>query len=157
VKSIRILLFAFVLAPALLAPHDAFARAPIFSCAIGAKRVLVLKEGSRFVYHFGAPGRDELSIVGDPDKGNIFGFSQLYAGPETQIRFVNGGYSFIVYSMEGNTRTGASAVSGLMVLNGGKAVSDASCAPYASLDGSDDDFGRLPQDTEDYSAMAVGG
>ncbi len=74
----------------------------VFSYSVGEKRVSVSKSGDRFVYHFGAAGKDKMSIVGVPATGNIFQKSQRFTGPEYQLRFTNGEFSYIVYSAEGN-------------------------------------------------------
>ncbi|MBV1700797.1 MAG: hypothetical protein KGQ46_03140 [Hyphomicrobiales bacterium] len=124
----------------------------LFSCAFGAKRVLVDVTGGQIVYHFGTPGRDEISIIGSPKAGNIWQMQQRFAGMEYQIRFTKGEYSYIVYSAEGNANVGASAISGLVVMHGKKRIADKSCVPFAELDLPDEGL-KVPQDVEDYSAM----
>lgn len=126
---------------------------PVFACAVGAKRVSVAKAGDRFVYHFGTFGKDEMSIVGDPAAGNIFQMSQRYAGPENQLRFTSGEFSYIVFSAEGNPSVGARSIAGLVVMRGSKIVSDNLCSRFAELNTFDNGFSSLPEDTADFSAM----
>jgi hypothetical protein len=125
--------------------------ATIFACSIGAKKVWVTMAGGRFVYHFGTPAKEEMTIVGVPAAGNVFQMAQRFAGPEYQLRFVNGEFSYIVYSAEGNN-AGAASVSGLVVMRGDKRISDSACSHFAELAMPDGALGA-PQDKDDYSAM----
>jgi hypothetical protein len=138
-------------APALTAPAEAESTT-LFSCSTGEKKVSVTLADGKLVYHYGSAAKDDLSIVGAPASGNVFQMAQLYAGMEYQLRFTNGDFSYIVYSMEGNASTGAHAISGLTVMQGVKVVSDQSCKrqayvtlPPAALE--------IPVDTAAYSAM----
>ncbi len=137
------------------AAHAKTATTSLFSCAIGAKKVRVDVKGEQIIYHYGSPGKDEISIIGTVKAGNIWQMQQRYAGLEYQIRFTKGVYSYIVYSAAGNAKVGASAVSGLVVMAGNKRIADKSCAPYAQVDLPDDAL-KVPEDTEDYSAMSWG-
>jgi hypothetical protein len=126
----------------------------LFACAIGGKTVAVAvtAAGGRLVYRYGTADKEELSIVGDPAAGNIFQMSQRFAGMEYQLRFSNGDVSYIVYSSEGNARTGAAATSGLVVMRGGKRISDRSCSRVAQLVLPAEAL-AIPEDTDAYSAM----
>ena len=68
------------------------------------------------------------------------------------MRFVAGPYSYTIYSMEGNARTDARAVSGLVVTKGNKRLADMPCTSYAEF-GADFDYASLPEDTKENSAM----
>jgi hypothetical protein len=125
----------------------------VFACSIGAKRVSVTKSGGHFVYRFGSAGKVEMSIVGDPAAGNIFRMWQRFAGPENQLRFTNGEFSYIVFSADGNSNVGAQSIAGLVVMRGTKTVSNSLCSRFAELDTSDKDFSALPEDTADFSGM----
>jgi hypothetical protein len=126
--------------------------AKVFTCSIGKKTVSVTAAGGKLIYHYGIAGKDELTITGDSASGNVFRLAQRYAGMEYQLRFKNGEFSYIVYSAEGNARVGASATSGLVVMQGTKTISDSSCKPYAELV-MPADADTIPEDTEAYSAM----
>ena len=65
-----------------------------------------------------------------------------------------GPYSYIVYSMDGDPRKDAKAISGLLVAKDGKRVADMPCSPHAEF-GVGFDYSALPQDTESNSAMAL--
>jgi hypothetical protein len=126
--------------------------AGVFACSVGKKAVSVTQDGGRFTYTFGAPGRADISIVGSAAQKNVFYREDRYAGMEHQLRFSNGEYSYIVYNMEGNDRTGAAASSGLVVMKGTKTIADLPCARYTEF-GVGFDYNTLPADTEAYSAM----
>ena len=126
---------------------------PVFACSVGGKRVSVTKSGDRFVYHFGTAGKDEMSIVGDPAAGDIFQMSQRFAGPENQLRFKNGDFSYIVFSAEGNPSVGARSIAGLVVMRGTKIISDTLCSLFTEVNTFDNGFSSLPEDTADFSAM----
>lgn len=124
----------------------------IFSCVVGGKIVSVNAIGKQLIYRFGPPAKAEMSIIGDARTGNVFWMTQRYTGMEYQLRFTNGPYSYILYSMEGNGRTGANAVSGLVVMKGTKSIAEKSCEKYTEFN-PNFDFASLPEDSETYSAM----
>jgi hypothetical protein len=126
--------------------------ASVFACSVGKKAVSVTEEGGRFTYMFGAPGKPDISIVGSAAQKNLFYREDRYAGMEHQLRFINGEYSYIVYNMEGNDRTGAAAISGLTVMKGTQTIADMPCKRYAEF-GVGFDYSTLPADTEAYSAL----
>ena len=125
----------------------------LFSCAIGAKTVSVTKTGTRFVYRFGTDSHSDMTIVGDPVAGNIFRLRQMYAGPETQVRFTNGEFSYIVLAAEGNANVGARSIAGVTVIRGLKNIAFTTCARFTEFVGFDEAFSAVPEDTESYSGM----
>jgi hypothetical protein len=127
--------------------------ARVFACSIGAKRVSVTATQDGLVYHFGTATKDEMTVVGTPAAGNVFQMAQRYTGPEFQLRFKNGEYSYIVYSAEGNANVGASSVSGLVVMRGTKTASDRSCSRFTEFAMPANGTFAFPEDTEGYSAM----
>ncbi|OYV39899.1 MAG: hypothetical protein B7Z81_02740 [Acidocella sp. 20-61-6] len=147
--SALVLLLAFGAMPI---AHAGSAPTTIFSCAIGHKTVSVTSVGGQLTYHYGTARKDELTITGIPSSGNIFEMSQRFAGMEYQLRFKNGTYSYIVYDSEGNSHSGASATSGLVVMQGTKTIVDRSCTKFSEFSVSIEDFG-IPEDMEAYSAM----
>jgi hypothetical protein len=126
--------------------------ATVFTCAIGKKTVSVTQADGQIAYHYGAGGRDEMTIVGTPTSGNVFQLSQRFAGWEHQLRFTSGDYSYIVYDSEGNGRVGAASSSCLVIMQGAKQISDRSCKRYAEFAVSLDSLG-LPEDSDAYSAL----
>src|ERR1700742_4540721 len=118
------------LAPAFASSAEA-ASTTLFSCSTGKKKVSGTLADGKLVYHYGSGAKDDLSIIGAPASGNVFQMSQRYAGMEYQLRFTNGDFSYIVYSMEGNASTDAHAISGLTVMQGAKVVSDQPCKRQA--------------------------
>lgn len=126
--------------------------ATLFTCSIGKKTVSVTNADGRLTYHYGTGSNDEMSIVGIPASGNVFQMAQRFAGMEYQLRFRNGDYSYIVYNSEGSGRVGASASSGLMIMQGTKQISDRPYARYTEFAVSLDSLG-IPEDTDAYSAM----
>jgi hypothetical protein len=127
----------------------------VFKCSIGKKTVSVTLANGRLTYHYGTGNKDEMSIVGVPSSGNVFQMSQRYAGMEYQLRFTNGEYSYIVFDSEGNSRVGAAATSGIVIMQGTKPISDRSCSRFAEFAvplSSLESLG-IPEDTDAYSAM----
>jgi hypothetical protein len=124
----------------------------VFTCPIGKKTVSVTHADGRLTYHYGIGINDEISIIDVPTSANVFQMTQRFAGMEYQIRFRNGEYSYIVYSNEGNSRVGAAATSGLVIMQGTKHISDRSCARFTEFAVPLDSLG-IPEDTEAYSAM----
>ncbi len=102
--------FGFIAA---FASHGGSAEArPLFVCEIGAKRIEIAKESGHFVYRFGPRARTELTIVGDPLRGEIFRLSMSFDGEERQLRFVHGDVSYTAYVTSGNPAVGAKAIAG---------------------------------------------
>lgn len=124
----------------------------VFACSLGRKSVSVTSLGHRLTYTFGTPGHTEISITGSAGQGNVLHYGARYAGWEDQLRFVRGQYSYVAYSVEGNSNSDASPVSGLVVLKGDKVAADMPCTRYTKFSG---DFDLLPADTKQYSAMSV--
>jgi hypothetical protein len=124
----------------------------VFTCSIGRKTASVTLADGRLTYHYGTRNKDEMSIVGIPSSGNVFQMSRRFAGMEYQLRFRNGEYNYIVYDSEGNSRVGAAATSGLVIMQGTKQISDRSCSRYAEFGVPLDSLG-IPEDTDAYSAM----
>jgi hypothetical protein len=124
----------------------------VFACSIGKKAVSVTQADGRLTYHYGVGIDDEMSIIGIPASGNVFQMTQRFAAMEYQLRFKNGEYSYIVYESEGNSRVGAAASSGLVVMHGTKRISDRSCAQFTEFAVPVDSLG-IPDDTDAFSAM----
>jgi hypothetical protein len=124
----------------------------IFTCSIGKNTVSVTHADGRLTYRYGDDIREEMSIIGTPISGNVFQMSQRFAGMEYQLRFRNGEYSYIVYDSEGNSRVGAAATSGLVIMRGTKQISERSCARFTEFAVPLDSLG-FPEDTDAYSAM----
>jgi hypothetical protein len=135
-------------------PPSSPAPRTIFSCAVGGGRIArVTVRGRLLTYHYGRPGRDELRIVGGPGSGNVYWMTQRYTGEESQLRFTQGAFSYILYSMGGNSMTDAQPVSGLVVQRGPtRRLLDRSCARHAVF-GEGYDFDSLARDSEDFTAM----
>jgi hypothetical protein len=126
----------------------------VFECALrNGKTVRVTSQGGNLFYHYGQRNRSELSLRGSPRSETVFFMRQRYAGPQMQLRFTNGGYSYIVHNMEGNPRVGARGVSGLVVMRGQRRIADYPCRRYSEFRASFDLLDSLPEDSEAYSAM----
>jgi hypothetical protein len=146
---------------ALLPLGSCFAATPersptkVFACSIGDKKVSVVTVNDRLIYRYGTASKDELSIVGIPVSGNIHWLQDRFAGVESQLRFTNGEYSYIIYSTDGNANAGAAATSGLIVARGTKVISERLCSPYAELVMPDFNAIGIPMDSEMYQAMSM--
>jgi hypothetical protein len=121
----------------------------LFACTLsGGKTVRVTRQSDRLTYRYGTDRRPELTIVGSPAARNLFAATALHGGPTyyTQLRFVRGTYSYIVYAMEGGRITDSAGRSGLMVFRNGRRIMERSCARMTSL--SFDVIREVPEDTE---------
>ena len=127
--------------------------APVFSCSLGKKQVSVHAVGDELVYKFGTRTKAELTIIGSVARHNVFFRTARFANIENQLRFTNGRFSYIVFSLGGNPSVGARAVSGLTVMNGTKPVSEFTCRRWTELDSSTFNSSQLPMDGEEYSAI----
>lgn len=126
----------------------------IFECTLrNGKTVSVGSQGGNLFYRYGRAGRAELTLRGSSRSGNVYFMRQRYAGPQMQLRFTNGGYSYIVHNMEGNAQTDARGVSGVVVMRGNRRIADHSCRRYSEFTGGFDLLDSLPEDSEAYSAM----
>jgi hypothetical protein len=144
-----IIVTAFIASAAPLAAQAA--PVDIFSCSLGHKSVSVTATGQTLNYTYGAPGKPEMTLTGDPKSGNVYYMTQRPAGIEHQLRFLNGTTSYTVFNMEGNN-AGAMASSGLVVMQGTKTLATLSCVRYTEF-GVAYDYSILPVDTDAYSAM----
>lgn len=125
----------------------------LFRCTLGAKHATVTAVGKTLVYQYGSAKRVELRIVGSAAAGNLFYRTARYAAVERQLRFTAGRYSYIVFSVGGSPQVGASADSGLSVLDGTRHVADDSCHPWSELKTGAIEGWHLPEDGERFSAM----
>ena len=125
--------------------------ATVFACRIGANTVSVTEDAGRLTYRYGTPNRVQLSIAAPVASSRVLYLIQRMAGAESQLRLKSGDYTYIVYSAEGDSRSGARAVSGLVVMKRMKRIGDKACSRYAALSlPADKD---LPEDSDAFSAM----
>ena len=87
----------------LLGAQAAQAPKSAFACSLGKKSVSVTSVGKQLTYRFGIPGRAEISITGSASQGNVLFRQERYANMEYQLRFANGEFSYIVYSMNASS------------------------------------------------------
>jgi hypothetical protein len=121
----------------------------VFACALhGGKTVRVTRQGDRFTYRFGTARVPELTIVGSPAARNMFAASALHGGATyyTQLRFIQGAYSFVVYAMEGGRLTDSEEFSGLVVYRNGQKIAERACARMTAL--SFYTISELPKDAD---------
>ena len=125
----------------------------VFSCTLrGGNLVTITARGDRLTYRYGKSRRPQLTLSGGPETGNVFLLQQRYAGPQRQLRFVNGDYSYIVHYMGADPRV-ANSFSGLVVMRGTRRVSDRLCTRYREFEAGWDLIHRLPEDSEAWSVM----
>ncbi|SFQ00629.1 hypothetical protein SAMN04488241_12110 [Sphingomonas rubra] len=114
--------------------------------------VSVSAVGNRLTYQFGTPAKVEMTIIASAAQGNVFFRMDRYASMEYQLRFTNGPYSYIVYSMGANQRAGSDDVSGLVVMKGKQQIANMNCIRFSELN-LPFDYDQLPEDSEEYTAM----
>ena len=134
-----------VIAFALLGTSLDAATSPTFSCSFGANRVIVTSLGGNLVYRYGSRNADELTIVQEPQKRNVFSFHDMAARSELRsLRFVNGAYSYMVFSFFQAGRD-AKDEAGLAVFKGSKLLSQRMCKTYGEFAG-EEGLDRLAKD-----------
>ena len=153
---------AGVAVPLLILPEAVAAQAPtprgslcargeevIFSCGVGRKMVSVC--GGRATaphaqYRYGAPGNIELAFPGPADQSRLVYEREAYSGGGAlQIRFTRGGYDYAVYSRTIRTGFGRRGNNprfsdGVMVMRGGRLVSNLACTTPVRGDAQPEDF-----------------
>jgi hypothetical protein len=137
----------WILLPGQLAAQQPGRAETLFACTLdGGKRVRVTRQGDRLTYRFGTARRAELTIVGSPSAGNLFAATALHGGSTyyTQLRFVRGQHSYIVYAMEGGRITDSAGSSGLIVFRDGRRIAQRNCARLTELS-----FGAIREVPED--------
>ena len=105
---------------------------PVFDCSFGAKRVLVTRPaGNMLRYEFGAPGKPEIVILGDPAQRTVRYHRTLFAHSENkQLHFVRGDYSYVLFnrwSSPDYDGTGAEDRSGLVVSHRHRTIAKLIC------------------------------
>ena len=121
----------------------------VFACELGGKRLWLTAEGEDLTYHYGAPDREELTIVGRPGAGNL----HYRLRDETidggrfiaaSIRFTNRGYEYIVnYDIQ--SRPPFPRTAHILVLKGDNTLKVESCLAF-SVERSAYDFSQVPSE-----------
>lgn len=106
----------------------------LFTCSIGHKLVSICRDGTNASYHYGRPGKVEMS------SGELSIADQMLSGGgETQIAARNGSYSYIVYDETSRTSFSADGhndvefTSGLVVMKDKKIISSSGCGSDAGI------------------------
>jgi hypothetical protein len=103
---------------------------PIFTCNLGKKYVEVREADGELHYRFGTRSRTELELRAAAASNSVFYHRTLYnRGEDQSLRFTNGKYDYVVYSMW-RAPSGKSAEDiegGLLVLLDGKAQQKHTC------------------------------
>lgn len=152
--DMKLLALALAAATTVALPGAASAET-LFQCNLGnGKAVSVTSEGDRLAYRYGAPRRAELTLAGSARSGNVRFWQERYASILSQVRFTNGAYHYIVYSMGASEVAGSNAVSGIVVMRGTRTIARHACRRHAEFNGGSELLSGLPEDSETYSAMA---
>jgi hypothetical protein len=126
----------------------------VFECTLrNGNSVRVTAQGGNLFYRYGNSRRAELALRGSARSGTVHYMQQRYASIQSQLRFTNGNYHYIVHSMGANQQSGSSSISGLVVMRGTRRVADHSCRRFTEFRAGFDTLNRLPADTEAYSVM----
>ncbi len=144
-----------VLAVLVATPPASARTETIFSCNLGAKRAVVTIDSRGFVYRYGTARKTDLTIVEKAGSANVHAYWGRYVSPLRQLRFTAGEYSYLLYTMAANERMDTRGTAGLMVLRGSKVISDRQCKPWVEFTGGYERIDALPQDDDDWSAMAL--
>jgi hypothetical protein len=126
---------------------------PVFDCRGPGRRTTVTIEHGLVVYRHRSRGRGDIAIPATAGSQDVRQARNLFAAALSQIRFLGaGGWSYTVYSMPRNSRTGSHAVSGVMVRRGTATIADLGCRPWSDID-----MSLLPQgvveDDPDWNSM----
>lgn len=103
----------------------------VFSCDTGTRRISVVHDGRALVYRFGTARKEELRLALAPGSGRVFYHNSLYPRGEDQtLRFVNGRYSYVVYSHWTAPSGGVSPeifYGGVLVVDGERTIATHRC------------------------------
>lgn len=128
----------------------------VFECALtNGRTVGVTSEGDRLTYRYGTAQRAELTLTGSPSTGSVSHLSERYFNILHQLRFRNGRYSYIVYSLPGSERADARGSFGVSVLRDGNRIGDTQCRRETEFQSGFDLFQALPQDDEGFNVMSI--
>ena len=100
----------------------------LFACPIGRKLVSICGKGAGAVYRFGRKGRVEMEAYGPTVSQRGYA-----GGGEAQVAFLHQGYTYAVYDSTVRTRFtpdgrhDAAISQGLLVVKGGRVLSDRPC------------------------------
>jgi hypothetical protein len=126
----------------------------VFQCTLAnGKTVRVTAQGGNLFYTYGRGNRRELALRGSARSGNVHYMQQRYASIQSQLRFTNGGYHYIVHSMGPSVVADSRGISGLVVMRGDKRIADHSCRRLAEFQAGFDTLQAMPEDSEAYSVM----
>jgi hypothetical protein len=126
----------------------------VFRCNLdNGKMVQVTAQGGRLFYRYGTARRAELSLTGSARSGNVRFMQQRYASIQSQLRFTNGQYSYIIHEMGASQVAQSNSISGLVVMRGNRRIGDYSCRRFTEFSAAFDLLRSLPEDTEAYSVM----
>ena len=108
----RLVATALMLAGTVGSANAADVARTVFTCAVrrGPTAVTVTELGGTLTLRLRMPGKPDTVVTGDAAHRTVLMFQGSYAGIERQLRFIDGRRSYIVYTMEGNQRTGAGHV-----------------------------------------------
>ena len=147
-------LSAALFAAALPTAASAQASETVFQCTLtNGKTVSVTARGDQLNYRYGTPRRAELTLRGTPRSGNVHFMQQRYASIQSQMRFTNGDYHYIVHSMGASQVARSNSISGLVVMRGNRRIADHSCRRYSEFEGGFEIRQQLPEDSEGWSVM----
>ena len=120
-----------------------------FVCQMGSKSVRVATEGDELVYRYGTAANPELTIRGSARNHNLFFLHEGGGrGEAQQLRFVNGDYSYVLYSQftaPGYDGKGAEDWVKFFVLHGKTVLRAQLCRNAASFEDFDQ-LDHLPPD-----------
>lgn len=107
----------------------------LYNCPFEDGRVLSVCAGDEIAYRFGPLADPELELIRDPAAGGV-SYSvdrRRGEGRQSQVRFENGNYDYIVYSSQAGRRGRGrgEGESGVVVLRGGEEINHMEC-PTAS-------------------------
>ena len=105
----------------------------LYNCPFADGRVLSVCSGDDIAYRFGDLDDPELELIRDPGADGVhYGINRRRGeGRQSQIRFENGNFDYIVYSSQSGRRGGDDGASGVVVLREGEVIHRLEC-PVAS-------------------------
>ena len=130
----------------------------VFNCRAGSKRVAVNLLADRLTYSFGLPGRPDISLTGDPQRGVFYHRTMYNRGEDQTLRFVQGPWSYIVFNRWQAPQQSSSErvepeynVSGVLVMKGDQLVRRIDCNKGSGNLIEWPIFKRLKQDEENLT------
>lgn len=130
-------------------PRCAAGERPVYACPFGKSAVSVCATDRTVTYRHATGGKTDLTIVSTGKDGRASQTTIVGGGGghQTALRFSNAGHDFIVYSAiyGALTEVAGTHASGLVVMQGGRELSNRACPVTSKAQHLDDALSFVPE------------